>query len=215
MVMFNFGKKKEKEVSAVPGTPTDQVMALKQQGIGNDQIIQEMERQGYNSSQIFDALNQVNISGGGVGPEQPPATGAPPTQNFTQEQPSPLPQQQFEQPPQQQDLINKEQIEGIAEAIIDEKWKEFEHDIKIIIEWKDKTEAKVTQIEQQVKDLTSNLSNMQKSLISKISQYDSNITDVGTEIKAMEKVFQKILPNLTENVNKLDRIAKGSRLNKN
>ena len=48
----------------------------------------------------------------------------------------------------------------------------------------------------------------------KISQYDSNITDVGTEIKAMEKVFQKILPNLTENVNKLDRMTKSSKLNK-
>ena len=45
--------------------------------------------------------------------------------------------------------------------------------------------------------------------MSKISAYDQNIVDVGTEIKAMEKVFQKVLPNLTENVNKLDRITKG------
>lgn len=213
MAIFNFGKKKEKGVPAAPGTPIDQVMALKQQGMGNDQIIQEMERQGYNSSQIFDALNQANISGAGVGPEQPPAMNIPPTQNFPQQQPYPSPQQQLEQPPQQE-LMNKEQIEEIAEAIIDEKWKEFERDIRIIIDWKDKTEAKVTQIEQQVKDLTSNLSNMQKNLMGKISQYDTNITDVGTEIKAMEKVFQKILPNLTENVNKLDRMTKGSKLSK-
>jgi len=108
--------------------------------------------------------------------------------------------------------MNKEQIEEIAEAIIDEKWKEFEHDIRIIIDWKDKTESRVAQIEQQVKDLTGSLSNMQKSLMGKISQYDSNITDVGTEIKAMEKVFQKILPSLTENVNKLDRMTKSSKL---
>jgi len=211
MAIFNFGKKKEKEVPGAPGTPIDQVMALKQQGMGNDQIIPEMERQGYNPSQIFDALNQVNI--GGAALQQPPAVGMPPTPNFPQDQPYPNPQQQLEQPPQQE-LMTKEQIEEIAEAIIDEKWKEFEHDIRIIIDWKDKTEAKVTQIEQQVKDLTSSLSNMQKSLMGKISQYDSNITDVGTEIKAMEKVFQKILPNLTENVNKLDRMTKSSKLNK-
>ena len=214
MAIFDFGKKKEKEVPAAPGIPIDQVMALKQQGMGNDQIIPEMERQGYNSSQIFDALNQANISGVGALPEQPPAMGMTPTQNVPQNQSYPNPQQQLEQPLQQQNLLNKEQIEEIAEAIIDEKWKEFEHDIRIIIDWKDKTESRVAQIEQQVKDLTGSLSNMQKSLMGKISQYDSNITDVGTEIKAMEKVFQKILPSLTENVNKLDRMTKSSKLNK-
>ena len=208
MALFDFGKKKEKEVPAAPGAPTDQVMALRQQGMGNDQIIQEMERQGYNSSQIFDALNQVNISGQGTG--QPQGMNMP-QQDIPQEQPFPQAQEPVEEP---QPQLDKEQMEEMAEAIIDEKWKEFEHDIKIIIDWKDKTEAKVIQIEQQVKDLTSNLSNMQKSLMSKISQYDSNITDVGTEIKAMEKVFQKILPNLTENVNKLDRMTKSSKLNK-
>ena len=46
---------------------------------------------------------------------------------------------------------------------------------------------------------------------SKVSEYDKNITDVGIEIKAMEKVFEKVLPSLTENVNKLDRLAKSSK----
>ena len=102
----------------------------------------------------------------------------------------------------------------MAEAIIDEKWKEFEEDIRIIIDWKEKTETKVSQIEQQIKDLVNSLNNLHKSVISKISEYDKNITDVGTEMKAMEKVFQKVLPSLTENVNKLDRMTKSSKLNK-
>jgi len=108
MAIFDFGKKKEKEVSAAPGTPIDQVMALKQQGMGNDQIIPEMERQGYNSSQIFDALNQGNISGGGLG--QPPAMGMPPIQNPPPEQPYPNPQQQLDQPPQQQNSLRNSRI---------------------------------------------------------------------------------------------------------
>ena len=214
MALFGFGKKKEEVPPAAPGLPIDQVRALKQQGMGNDQIIQEIERQGYNSSQIFDALNQINMTAGNVGPEQPPEMGMPPAQNFPQEQPYPNPQQQVQQPPQQEQ-VNKEQIEEMAEAIIDEKWKEFEEDIKVIIDWKEKTEKKVEQIEQQMKDLTNSLNNLHKSLVSKISEYDTNITDVGTEIKAMEKVFQKILPSLTENVNKLDRMTKSSKLSKN
>ncbi|MCH8329694.1 MAG: hypothetical protein IIB81_04880 [Nanoarchaeota archaeon] len=205
MAIFGFGKKKETVTPSAPGLPVDQVMALKQRGMDNNQIISELEKQGYNSSQIFDALNQINMSGG-TRLEQPPGFQDP--QPFSKE--PPVPQQQFEQSSQP----NKEQIEEIAEAIIDEKWKEFEEDVKIIIDWKEKTETKIGQIDQQIKDLTNSLNSLHKSLISKISEYDTNITDVGTEIKAMEKVFQKILPSLTENVNKLDRIAKSSKLNK-
>jgi len=205
MAIFGLGKKKEKEVTAAPGTPLDQIMTLKQRGMSNDQIILEMERQGYNSSQIFDALNQVNISGGNVG-QDPMGV---PQQGFPQEQPPP--QQVIEQPPLK---VDKEQIEEIAEAIIDEKWKEFEDDIKIIIDWKDKTETRINRFEQQIKDLTNTLNGLHKNIMGKISEYDKSITDVGVEIKAMEKVFQKVLPSLTENVNKLERMTKGSKIKK-
>ena len=213
MALFGFGKKREEMPAAAPGLPIDQVMALMQRGMSNDQIIAEMERQGYNSSQIFDALNQVGLSGGNVS-QEPPPMDVPQPPDVSPEQQYTGPEQQLEPTPPPQELINKEQIEEIAEAIIDEKWKEFEEDLKIIIDWKEKTEIKINQVEQQIKDLANGLNNLQKSLVSKISGYDKNITDVGTEIKAMEKVFQKILPNLTENVNKLDRLAKSSKLGK-
>ena len=213
MAIFGFGKKsKEPEMASAPGLPLDQVMVLRQRGMDNNQIIQELERQGYNSSQIFDALNQASLSSPGF--EQPMGMDMPPQPTFSQEQPYSSPVQRLETAPPPQSLIDKEQIEEIAEAIIDEKWKEFEEDIRIIIDWKEKKEAKINQLEQQIKDLTESLDNLHKSIVSKISDYDRNITDVGTEIKAMEKVFQKVLPSLTENVNKLERMTKSSKLDK-
>ena len=210
--MFDFLKKNKEEPQATaPGTPLGQVMALKQKGMTNDQIIPELERQGYDSSQIYDALNQVSISGGNVGPGMTPPQGAPP--GFPQEPMMQQPAAQAGQPPAevQQPQVGKEQIEEVAEAIIDEKWKEFEDDLKVIVDWKEKAESRVNRLEQQMKDFTVSLSGLQKSMVSKVSEYDKNITDVGIEIKAMEKVFEKILPSLTENVNKLDRLAKSSK----
>lgn len=207
-MVFGFGKKKEQQGQAAPGLPIDQVTALKQRGMSNDQIIPEMEKQGYNSSQIFDALNQVSLSN--PPSEQPPDMAQPdalPPQDFPQQQPLP------EHPPLQPQ-IDKDKIEEIAEAIIDEKWKEFEEDVKVIIDWKEKTEARVNKLEQQIKDVEGTLNSLHKSIINKISDYDKNLTDVGTEIKVMEKVFQKVLPSLTENVNKLDRMTKSSKLGK-
>lgn len=210
--MFDFLKKKKEEPQATaPGTPLGQVMALKQKGMTNDQIIPELERQGYDSSQIYDALNQVSISGGDVGQGTMPPQGAPP--GFPQEPMVQQPGAQVEKPAVEatEPQATKEQIEEIAEAIIDEKWKEFEDDLKVIVDWKEKAESRVNRLEQQMKDFTVSLNSLQKSMLSKVSEYDKNITDVGTEIKAMEKVFEKVLPSLTENVNKLDRLAKSSK----
>lgn len=204
MSLFGFGKKKEEEMPAAPGSPIDQVMVMRQRGTGNDQIIQELERQGYNSSQIFDALNQASLMGPNPGIDQSQNF---PQQDFSQEQFMPS-QQPMEQNQQPQPQIDKDQIEEVAEAIIDEKWKEFEEGLKVIIEWKDKTESKINKFEQEIADLTATLSSLHKSLMGKISEYDKNISNVGTEIKAMEKVFEKVLPSLTENVNKLERMSK-------
>ena len=206
MALFGFGKKKEEEMPAAPGNPIDQVMVMRQRGMGNDQIIQELERQGYNSSQIFDALNQASLMGPNPGIDQ--------SQNFPQQD---FPQEQFMQPQQpmeqqvSQPQIDKDQIEEIAEAIIDEKWKEFEEDLKVIIDWKEKTESKMNKFEQEIADLAASINSLNKSLMGKISEYDRNISSVGTEIKAMEKVFEKVLPSLTENVNKLERMSKSAK----
>ena len=204
MAMFGFGKKKEEEMPAAPGNPIDQVMVMRQRGMGNDQIIQELERQGYNSSQIFDALNQASLMGPNPGIDQSQNF---PQQDFSQEQFMPS-QQPMEQDQQPQPQIDKDQIEEVAEAIIDEKWKEFEEDLKVIIDWKEKTESKISKFEQEIADLAANISNLNRNITGKISEYDKNISSVGTEIKAMEKVFEKVLPSLTENVNRLERMSK-------
>ena len=87
--------------------------------------------------------------------------------------------------------MDKERIEEVAEAIIDEKWDELVKNINKIIEWKNKSEAKISSLEQQFKDLKNDFDKLHQAVIGKIGEYDQNILNVGTEIKVMEKVFQK------------------------
>jgi len=197
-----FGKKPKRMDMGAPGSPMQQIMAMQQQGLDNNTIVQELQRQGYNSSQIFDAMNQASMMAAGPLPgEMHPDMGM--MQNYS------MPPQQQQMNTEEQPQISKDLVEEIAEAIIDEKWKEFEDDLKKIIEWKDKTDARLAQLSQQIQDVADSLNGLHKNILNKISDYDRNIIDVGTEIKAMEKVFQKVLPSLTENVNKLERMAKG------
>ncbi len=120
------------------------------------------------------------------------------------------PNQQFDPNVSYQD-DTKERVEEIAEAIIDEKWNELIKDINKVIEWKERTDGEIKKIQQEIANLKERFESLHKGVLGKITEYDKNLTNVGTEIKAMEMTFQKILPTFTENVNKLDRIVKGSK----
>ena len=98
-------------------------------------------------------------------------------------------------------------IEEIAEAIVEEKWKEKKGEIDKVMEWKEEVTNRLTQLQQQIDDLKSSFDNLHKGMLGKITEYDENLTNVGTEIKAMGKVFSKVLPSFTESVNKLHRMG--------
>jgi hypothetical protein len=223
MALFNFGKKSDSpQGTAAPGQansyglPVEQVTSMRQQGMSNNQIVQTLQRDGYDSARIFDALSQADMQTGapiqGYGQQdmgsiqqQPmPAMGQMPADQGMMMGPQQYSQQYSAQPMGGE----RERIEEMAETIIDEKWDELIKNINKIVEWKDKTEARILKMEQEMKDLKDSFDKLHKAIIGKISDYDQNIINVGTEIKAMERVFQKILPTFTDNVNELSRITK-------
>jgi hypothetical protein len=209
-----FAKKKEEEPTAAPAeapvtTPVDLVLQMRQQGFTNNQVVQALQREGYKSHQIFDALNQADLRS----QPTPPTAPAPPPPPEEPAPPAgaPPPPPSIPQAPMASPSIDRERIEEVTESIVDEKWELFEKDVKKIIDWKDKTEAKINQITQQINDLKESFDGLRSGVLGKISEYDKSITNVGTEIKALEKVFQKVLPTLTENVSELSRITRQMR----
>jgi len=227
MGVFGFGND-QNQPAPPPGPPTsppiDKVLQMRQQGMSNNQIIQTLQGQGFDSNLIFDALNQADIKGGvessPVGQNdfsaddlQNPARIPPdsPPNPIGVRAPDPMDVAPMQAPPPM-DMPSQggslERIEEIAEAIIDEKWNEIVNSVNKIIDWKDRTEGKITRIEQMLVDIKQEFDNLTKGVLGKIGEYDQNLTNIGAEIKAMDKVFQKVLPSLTENVHALDSIAK-------
>jgi len=214
MALFGMGKKREAPASPEK-TPVEDVLRLKQQGLNNNQVIQALQRSGYRTHQIFDAMNQAELGLGGHEMSQPAQ------EPFETEPLMPSAEQPMQEPMQPeygqmqqgyqagyQAQAPEEQVEELVEAIINEKWKEVEKDIKKIIEWKAGIESRMKGIEQKADDLTQQFNALHTAVLSKVSEYDKNIVSVGTEIKAMESVFRKVLPAFTENVNKLSRITR-------
>jgi len=163
------------------------IQQLKDSGMGNTQVIDELEKEGYTSKQIFDVLNQPDVN------------PVPPVYNPHMSDSAPmLPPQAFDPSADTEEMI---------EAIIDEKWNDLMGDINKVIAWKEATEAKVVKMEQQITDLKSQMDKLHASIIGKVAEYDKHILDVGAEVKAMEKVFSKVLPVFTDNVAELARIT--------
>jgi prefoldin subunit 5 len=225
MAIFSFGKKKEEAPAppeqqpfptdlptdfpgqAAQGLPVDQINNLRSQGLSDNQIIQNLQRDGFSSAQVFDAMNQAGMNTAGPLPEGQALQGAPPSPP-----PGPMPPApgMMPAPPGPTPDIggDRERIEELAEAIIDEKWAELIKNINKIFEWKEKTDGTLKKLSQEMIDLKANFDKLHKGILGKITEYDQNIINVGTEVKAMEKVFQKVLPTFTDNVNELSRITK-------
>ena len=191
MAMFDFLNKPKGQVpapGAAPTTPVNYVRDMRAQGYADQQIVEALRAQKYPESAINDAMNQSQI--------KTPA-------------PSPSPALLQDVPKLEKGDLDKGSFEEIAEAIVQEKWDELKASNEKRKKWEDDTSQDVIKLKQEVKDIKNDLDNLHKAIVSKISDYDQNLLSVGTEIKAMEKVFQKILPDLTKSVGELSRITTG------
>lgn len=216
----------------MPPNPVDFISQLRQQGLTNNQIVQTLQQQGFRSNQIFDAMNAASMSPAGpvpgMGPAQQQMQGTQSSQmqqqmNQTMQNMQQMPGQgkvggEFQMPPpmssQPQDSnidatsADTEKIEEIVEAIVEEKWTELIKNVNKIIEWKEKTESRLVKMETEFDNLKHGFDNLHQGVLGKIGDYEHGLQEIGTDIKALEKVFQKILPTLTENVNELSRITR-------
>ncbi len=215
-----FGLAKKNDGSSMPSpasfsespssVPLDQVVSLRQQGLSNTQIIQSLQQQGYTTTSIYDALSQADVKGTiePAGFDQFSTTESVPQSDQTYYNPT-FNNQQYEAGSME------EKIEEIAEAIIEEKWNELIKNVNKIIEWKEKTETRIAQLEQRMNDIRHDFETLHTGILGKVGEYDQNLTNLGAEIKAMEKVFSKILPTFTENVNELSRVTKDLKIKTN
>ena len=203
--MALFGSKNSEEVSNEQAgniqSPIDLVLNMREQGLSNNQIITSLQREGYQTTDIFDAMNQADLQ---------MANGSPKDNSGEAMQNQIYPEELIDEPPQvdqEPSYNNKDvtKIEELVEAIVEEKWVDLVKDVNKIIEWKSKVESDTASINQEIEDLKESFNELQKNIIGKIDEYDKNITKVSTNIKAMENVFQKAIPTFTENINELAR----------
>ena len=135
----------------------------------------------------------------GITDDTPPADAEP---NYGNQTPS-NPQPSYYAPAQ----VDSERIHEVAEAIVNERWEEFLAKVGDISIWKERTETNIISIKQEIVRINQRFDNLQNAILGKIHDYDQGMKDVHTEMKALEKVFEKILEPLVSNIKELGRIT--------
>jgi hypothetical protein len=149
-----------------------------------------------------------------------PTPQLPPIQSHIPEPPVPTPttddipiqtEPTAPSPEKDQVTIMSEDIEQIAENIIDEKFESLNIEVQKFEKWKTVIDTKVKDLSDNVKKIDARVSDTQKSIMTKVSDYNKSIKDVDVELKALTRVFEKVMPTFTTNVKELSKIVTKSK----
>ncbi|MCX6774960.1 MAG: hypothetical protein NTY99_02610 [DPANN group archaeon] len=103
--------------------------------------------------------------------------------------------------------LTTEEIQEIAEAIIAEKWQKVGKEIDEIKKTQDDTSASLGGMQERMSNLEKKMDMVIQEILGKVDEYGKGIADVGTELKAMQKVFGTVMPTFTENIKDLQEVV--------
>lgn len=209
-----------------PALPLKEVAQLREQGYSDNQVIDELKTKGFSLPQINNALAQAAIASPEAIPpetpgsepapsEAPPGMEAPPSDTPPTDSPEAPPgaAPPGAAPPGAPSASFPEELQGrieeITEGLIDEKWDLLIEEVKKIVEWKEKVEAENLHLKNDLTKLKEDFKELHQGVLGKLETYDERMTDVGTELKAVGKVFHDVVPEFVENVKELKSVTKG------
>ncbi len=163
-----------------------QVQQLRSQGLADAVIREELIQQGYDGEEV-----DMAVMGSLPAEESASPSFAP----------------SWTPPPAGDEGNIYERIESIAESLIDEKWDELIAEVKKIVEWKEAIEERQARIQGDLDRLKEDFTVLHQGVLGKLEEYDTRMRDVGTELKAVGKVFKDVVPEFVENVKELKGIT--------
>ena len=158
---------------------------------------------------ILDQLEQYSPEEAVKKPRQQSTANEPSSEELIDEAPSP---QQFSQnipfnPQQYQPQLSSDTIQELVESVVDEKWQNIIEKFGDLGIWKERTNRDLLSLKQELLRTQDRFTQLQKAVLGKVSEYNDNISNINSEMKALEKVFEKIIDPLTTNIKELQRIT--------
>ncbi|MDD5418035.1 MAG: hypothetical protein PHW96_04095 [Candidatus Nanoarchaeia archaeon] len=99
--------------------------------------------------------------------------------------------------------VSHEKIEGLIEAIVEEKWEDIEAGIMEITDWKDKITSKMEELEKKMSSLEIQMVDIDKKATVKTEKYEKTIEEVNVQMGAFERAMRDVVPALVGGIKEL------------
>ncbi len=191
--------------------PTAQVIDMLQQNYSIDKIRSSLQSLGYSQEIISEAINQAHVKAT-IEETVPPAPSPMMQQSILRNEGEPQrPTFQQKTPQATTEFLpsrdSQEQIEELVEAVIEEKWRRVLEDIGNLSAWRERVRNDVLALKQEMLRLETRFENLITAVTGKVKEYDKGMENIGTDVKALEKLLQQIITPLSTNVKELSRIT--------
>ena len=189
----------------------DQVMQMRNQGIGDEDIVRTLQEKGVTPKAISDALGQAQIKQA-VSEEYSQQGEAPAPGNYQQYvpraqeeeynqgyQPS-MPQEYSPQQGYEESYspggIDSSTVIEISEQVFNEKIQKLQKQLKEVTEFKSLAEGKMENLLERLKRLEHLMDTLQVQILEKIGSYGRKVEQTEKEMEMMQDSFAKVVPSL-------------------
>ncbi len=189
---------KKKDENDVPD-----VSSMLSNGMSQQDIIDNLRQQGYDSTTIKNALvNAIRNNASNKQAQQPAAQEIPIQRVQTNQQPA---VQESRQPYDGNAMSNQnlESIQQILEQIINEKWKSSSSELNSLRSSVNINTNSVENIKDNLEKLNQRIDSIQNTMVGKTEEYNKTISDVNVELQAFEKVIDRLIPAISDSIKEL------------
>lgn len=198
---------------------------MRKKGMPDEDIVEELANKNHTYQEISEALNQADLRSFVNKPSFPsPGQMQESSLSRNEDIPAPSPNESSEEParipittrinpvpsvqlPPQIPSLSSGDVQELIESIIEDRWQQVVTSVGDISLWKAKVEDDLSAVKQEILRVEDRMSHLQASLLGRVDEYSKSISRVGSEVAALEKVFEKIMDPLTSNIKELNRIT--------
>jgi len=193
---------KKKDENDIPD-----VSSMLNNGMSQQDIIDSLRQQGYDSTAIKNALLNAFKNNAAKQTTQQPSQ--------QMQQPEPIQRTQSIQQPSFQESEhsyestntisnqNLESIQQILEQIINEKWKSSATELNSLRSSVNINTNSIENIKDNLEKLNQRIDSIQNTMIGKTEEYNKTISDVNVELQAFEKVIDRLIPAISDSIKEL------------